>query len=45
MGAPLTFLTEGVTLAIGVVALVLFVATGAAALLRPELLQEGERTP
>ena len=45
VGAPLTFLTEGVTLAIGVLALVLFVATGAAALLRPELLEEGERAP
>jgi cytochrome d ubiquinol oxidase subunit II len=45
VGAPLTFLTEGVTLAIGVLALVLFVATGAAALLRPELLERGEQAP
>jgi cytochrome d ubiquinol oxidase subunit II len=42
VGAPLTFLTEGVTLAIGVLALVLFVVTGAAALLQPNLLQEGD---
>ena len=38
IGAPLTFLTEGVTLAIGVVSLVAFVVTGALALLRPETL-------
>jgi hypothetical protein len=45
VGAPLIFLTEGVTLAIGVLALILSVATGAAASLRPELLQESERAP
>ena len=38
IGSPLTFLTEGVTLAIGVVSLVAFVVTGALALLRPETL-------
>jgi len=38
IGSPLTFLTEGVTLAIGVVSLVAFVVTGALALLRPESL-------
>jgi cytochrome bd ubiquinol oxidase subunit II len=38
VGAPLTFLGEGVLLAIGVLSLVLFAATGALALLRPETL-------
>jgi cytochrome bd ubiquinol oxidase subunit II len=38
VGAPLTFLGEGVLLAIGVLALALFVATGALALLHPESL-------
>jgi cytochrome bd ubiquinol oxidase subunit II len=38
IGSPLTFLTAGVTLAIGVVSLVAFVVTGALALLRPETL-------
>jgi cytochrome bd ubiquinol oxidase subunit II len=42
IGAPLTFLTEGVTLAIGVLALVAFVATGALALLQPESLGYAE---
>jgi cytochrome bd ubiquinol oxidase subunit II len=41
IGSPLTFLTEGVTLAIGVVALVAFVAIGALALLQPETLGQG----
>jgi cytochrome d ubiquinol oxidase subunit II len=38
VGAPLTFLGEGLLLAIGVLALALFVATGALALLHPESL-------
>jgi cytochrome bd ubiquinol oxidase subunit II len=38
IGSPLTFLTEGVTLAIGVLALVAFVVTGTIALLQPEML-------
>ena len=38
VGVPLTFLGEGVLLGVGVVALVLFVVTGALALLRPEAL-------
>jgi cytochrome bd ubiquinol oxidase subunit II len=37
IGSPLTFLTEGVTLAIGVLSLVAFVAIGALALLQPEV--------
>jgi len=41
-GAPLTLFGEGVLLAIGVLALVLFVATSALALLQPEAL--GERS-
>jgi cytochrome bd ubiquinol oxidase subunit II len=39
-GVPLTMFGEGVLLAIGVLALVLFVVTGALALLRPEALEE-----
>ena len=42
IGSPLTFLGEGVTLAIGVLALVPFVVTGALALLQPELLGQAE---
>jgi cytochrome d ubiquinol oxidase subunit II len=42
IGAPLTFLTEGVTLAIGVLSLAAFVATGALALLQPETLGQAE---
>jgi cytochrome d ubiquinol oxidase subunit II len=42
IGAPLTFLTEGVTLAIGVLSLVAFVATGALALLQPEMFGQAE---
>jgi cytochrome d ubiquinol oxidase subunit II len=38
VGVPLTFLGEGVLLAVGVLALALFVATGALALLQPETL-------
>ena len=38
IGSPLTFLTEGVTLAIGVLALVAFVVTGTLALLQPDVL-------
>jgi hypothetical protein len=38
-GVPLTFFGEGVLLAIGVLALTLFVVTGALALLRPEALE------
>jgi cytochrome bd ubiquinol oxidase subunit II len=38
IGSPLTFLTEGVTLAVGVLALVAFVVTGTIALLQPEML-------
>ena len=38
IGSPLTFLTEGVTLAIGVLALVAFVITGTLALLQPDVL-------
>jgi cytochrome bd ubiquinol oxidase subunit II len=40
VGAPLTFLGEGVLLAIGVLSLVLFVAAGTLALLRPETLDD-----
>ena len=40
VGVPLTMFGEGVLLAIGVVALTLFVITGALALLRPEALEE-----
>jgi cytochrome bd ubiquinol oxidase subunit II len=40
VGVPLTFLGEGVLLAAGVLALVLFVATGALALLQPDTLDE-----
>jgi cytochrome d ubiquinol oxidase subunit II len=40
VGVPLTFLGEGVLLAIGVLALALFVVIGALALLRPEALEE-----
>jgi len=43
VGAPLIFLTEGVFLAIGVLSLAAFIATGALALLQPEALAEGER--
>ncbi len=39
-GATLTFLGEGVVLAIGVVALASFIVVGAAELLRPEMLEE-----
>jgi cytochrome d ubiquinol oxidase subunit II len=42
IGSPLTFLTEGVTLAIGVVSLVAFVVTGTIALLQPEMLGQAE---
>jgi cytochrome bd ubiquinol oxidase subunit II len=41
-GAPLTFLTEGVFLAVGVLSLAAFVATGALALLQPEALAGDE---
>jgi cytochrome d ubiquinol oxidase subunit II len=40
VGVPLTFFGQGVLLAIGVLALTLFVVTGALALLRPEALEE-----
>ena len=40
VGALLTFLTEGILLAIGVLALIAFVVVGAAELLRPESLRE-----
>jgi len=40
VGAPLTLLGEGVLLAVGVMALALFVATGAFALLQPETLDD-----
>jgi cytochrome d ubiquinol oxidase subunit II len=40
VGVPLTMFGEGVLLAIGVLALTLFVVTGALALLRPEALEE-----
>jgi cytochrome bd ubiquinol oxidase subunit II len=40
VGTPLTFLGDGVLLAIGVLALALFVATGALALLQPETLDD-----
>jgi cytochrome bd ubiquinol oxidase subunit II len=42
IGTPLTFLTEGVTLAIGVLSLAAFVAIGALALLQPETLGQAE---
>jgi cytochrome bd ubiquinol oxidase subunit II len=42
VGAPLTFLTEGVFLAIGVLSMAAFVATGALALLQPEALAGDE---
>jgi cytochrome bd ubiquinol oxidase subunit II len=42
VGAPLTFLTEGVFLAIGVLSLAAFVATGALALLQPDALAGDE---
>jgi cytochrome d ubiquinol oxidase subunit II len=42
VGATLTFLGEGVLLAVGVLALALFVATGALALLQPEVLGRAE---
>jgi cytochrome bd ubiquinol oxidase subunit II len=42
IGSPLTFLTEGVTLAIGVFALVAFVVTGTLALLQPEMLGQAQ---
>jgi cytochrome bd ubiquinol oxidase subunit II len=45
IGSPLVFLTEGVTLAIGVLALVAFVVTGALALLQPEMLEQAEANP
>jgi cytochrome d ubiquinol oxidase subunit II len=40
VGAPLTFLGEGVLLAVGVLSLALFVVTGALALLQPETLDD-----
>jgi cytochrome bd ubiquinol oxidase subunit II len=40
VGVPLTLFGEGVLLALGVLALVLFVVTGMVALLRPEALEE-----
>jgi cytochrome bd ubiquinol oxidase subunit II len=43
IGTPLTFFGDGVLLAIGVLGLVAFVATGAIALLQPPALREGER--
>jgi hypothetical protein len=39
VGAMLTFLGEGVVLAVGVIALVAFIVAGAAELLRPETLE------
>jgi cytochrome d ubiquinol oxidase subunit II len=45
IGSPLTFLTEGVTLAIGVLSLVAFVVTGAIAVLQPEMFGQAEASP
>ena len=45
IGSPLTFLTQGVTLAIGVLSLVAFVVTGALALLQPDVLGQAEASP
>jgi cytochrome d ubiquinol oxidase subunit II len=42
VGATLTFLGDGVLLAIGVISLAAFVVVGVAALLRPEMLAPGE---
>jgi cytochrome d ubiquinol oxidase subunit II len=42
VGVPLTFFGEGALLAVGVLALVLFVATGALALLQPDLLSPAQ---
>ena len=45
VGATLTFLGDGVLLAIGVISLAAFVVVGVAALLRPEMLAPGEPAP
>jgi hypothetical protein len=45
VGATLTFLGDGVMLAIGVISLAAFVVVGVAALLRPEMLAPGEPAP
>ena len=42
VGATLTFLGDGVLLAIGVISLAAFVVVGVAELLRPEMLAPGE---